>query len=290
MRYDHFHMLPIRAFQIIAGRMTLEGGKGDSPDPPDYTPMANASAESARLGAELGNKQLEESKRQYENNMAVAQPVVDAQIGLMKSQQAQGDEFYNYNKDTFRPVEVGLVKDATDFSTAGAKEQYARTASADLEQQQANESAQGNRALMAAGVNPNSAKFVALNKQQEIVNAAARAGAVTNARDKADNLSWAKRMDVAGLGKGLTGAAQGAYGLTLQAGNSAVGNNAQAGNAALSGMQAGTGTIMQGQGQKVAGLGNILGSQTSIYNANQPTDYTGSLIGAAGGVASAFIM
>lgn len=37
MRYDHLTMLPERAFQRIAGRMTLEGGgggKGAKPPPP----------------------------------------------------------------------------------------------------------------------------------------------------------------------------------------------------------------------------------------------------------------
>jgi hypothetical protein len=37
MRYDHFTMLPERAFQPICGRMTLEGGgggKSSSPPPP----------------------------------------------------------------------------------------------------------------------------------------------------------------------------------------------------------------------------------------------------------------
>jgi hypothetical protein len=41
MRYDHFTMLPERAFQPIAGRMTLEGGgggKGGGSAPPPPAP------------------------------------------------------------------------------------------------------------------------------------------------------------------------------------------------------------------------------------------------------------
>jgi hypothetical protein len=277
-----------RAFQVICGRMRLHGGgKGDSPPAPDYTPMAAASAESARLGKELGDAQLAENKRQYDNNMAVAAPIIAAQTAAMKSQQEQGDEYYNYQKNTFRPAEEGLVKDATDFSTAGAKESFARTAAADLEQQQANEKGQTERSMAAMGVNPNSAKFVALNKQAEIGNAAARAGAVTTARTTADNLSWAKRLDVTGLGRGLTGASQGAYAQSNQSGNSAVGNQNQTSAQYLNGIGAGNSTILRGKGLQMQGLGATLGSQTSVYNSYQPTDSSGAVIGAVGGIAAA---
>ena len=91
MRYDHFSMLPIRAFQGVAGRMTYEGGggKGDAPDAPDYTPLAQASEKAAQIGAELGREQLAEATRQYEKNLEVATPIVNAQLDLM-----------NQNRDT----------------------------------------------------------------------------------------------------------------------------------------------------------------------------------------------
>ena len=51
MRYDHFTMLPERAFQPIAGRMTLEGGggggKSGSAPPPPPPPAPPPQAEKA---------------------------------------------------------------------------------------------------------------------------------------------------------------------------------------------------------------------------------------------------
>ena len=45
MRYNHFDMLPEKAFRPVGKRMTLEGGKGGSPPPaPDYTGAAQATA------------------------------------------------------------------------------------------------------------------------------------------------------------------------------------------------------------------------------------------------------
>lgn len=84
---------------------------GDSPAAPDYTPMAQASKESAEIMAKLGREQLTESKRQYDTNMAVAQPVVEAQLGLMQQTRAQGDDYYNYGR-SYRPAEMAMMADA----------------------------------------------------------------------------------------------------------------------------------------------------------------------------------
>ena len=289
MRYDHYSMLPERAFTKRCGRMTYEGGKNDTAPEPDYTPLANASERAAELGYDLGNKQLAENTRQYENNMAVAAPIIQAQTAAMTAQNAQAADYYQYNKDTFRPVEQSLAADAMKFSTAGAKEGYARTAAADLEHQQANESAQSARAMAAMGVNPNSAKFVALNNQKEVTNAAARAGAVTTARDKADSTSWAKRMDVTGLGRGLSGASTAAYASANNSGNSAVANQNSTAAQYINGIASGNGTIMQGSGQQIRGLGGVLSAQTSAFNSSQGYDNTGALIGALGGIGAAAI-
>lgn len=250
-------------------------GKGDSPSPPDYTPLANASKESAEVMAKLGREQLDESKRQYEKNIEVAKPVVDAQLGIMRQTAEQGADYYGYNKGTFRPVEEGLVKDATEFSTAGAKEGFARKAVADLEGAQANEQAQIERASAAMGVNPNSGRFAGMRRATQISNAGARAGAMTGARERADNLGFARKMDVTGLGRGLPGASTGAYSVATGAGNSAVNNQMAPGGQLLAGMGAGAGMTQAGLGMQQSGLSNIAGMQTNNYNAALANDSSG---------------
>lgn len=243
------------------------GGKGKSPKPPDYTPLANASKESAQIMAALGREQLDEAKRQYDADIEIAKPVVAAQLGIMQQTTDQGADYYDYSQRTFRPVEEGLVKDATEFSTAGAREQFARAAAADLEGQQANEQAQNARAMAAMGINPNSGRFAGMNRAQTILNAGARAGATSSARVQAENLGFAKRMDVVGLGRNLPGASAGAYQVATGAGNSAVGNQMAPGGKFLGGMAQGAGTIGSGRQMAMNGLGAILNSQGSIYDA-----------------------
>ena len=58
----------------------------------DYTPVANASAEAAEIAAQLGREQLAEARRQYDENMAIARPIVDAQARLMDKAYEQGNE------------------------------------------------------------------------------------------------------------------------------------------------------------------------------------------------------
>lgn len=253
---------------------------GDSPPPPDYTPMANASKESAEIGAQLGREQLAENRRQYDNNVAIAKPIVAKQAGLMDQSKEQGDDYFNYMKGTFRPIEQDLADEArtglsryeTNAGVRAQVEQEASRAASDLAAGQANAQEQSNRSMRAMGINPNSARFASTKVAERLGNAASRAGAMTNARTKGVALDYAKRMDVTGLGRGLPGASQGAYGVALNSGNSAVGNQNATSAQYMNGMAAGNGTIMQGQGLRMQGLGSIMNSQTGLYNAGMQAD------------------
>ncbi|TXH49371.1 MAG: hypothetical protein E6Q97_22875, partial [Desulfurellales bacterium] len=266
-------------------RMFFDLG-GDSPPPPDYTPLAQASEQSAQIMAELGDRQLTETRRQYDLNREALAPILDTQKAIMRQSKDQGDDYYDYLKTTFRPVEEGLARDATEFSTEGAREGFARTAVSDLEQAQANERAQADRAMMAAGVNPNSGRFAGMNRAGAITNAAARAGAATGAREKADAMGWAKRMDVTGLGRNLPGASSSAYQVASGAGNSATGTQMAPSNQLLSGMQGAAGLTQAGLGMQMQGLTSIAGLQSQNYNAalNQDSGL-GSFLGMVGGIA-----
>jgi len=274
----HDEMLPERAFRTVGKKLvSLEGGKGSSPPPPDYGPLAAASREAAQMGLTLGREQLAQNQAQYERNMTTLAPVIAANINNMTQTAQQGKDYYDYNVSTFRPMERGLAADAQNFSTAGARETFATRAASDLEAAQANEEAQQARAMAAMGVNPNSAKAQALSGLARVQKAADRAGATSRARVQADQLGWAKRLDAAGLGRGLAGASTAAYGASTAAGQGATSTQLGASGQYLNGMNNGYGTIMQGQGMQIQGLGSVLGAQTSAYNAGLAADAAGAL-------------
>lgn len=110
----------------------------NKPKAPNYGAVADASVESARIGAELGEKQLAAGEkayndyltewgRQFDENKAVTKPVVDAQVALMKQSKDQGDDYYNYGK-TFRPLEQSMLGVASDWENQLKKDETERNA------------------------------------------------------------------------------------------------------------------------------------------------------------------
>lgn len=275
------------------------GSKGSSVKI-DTRPLANAAEYAADVGERLGTEQLNEARRQYDNDMRVATPIIEAQTGLMNQSILQGDDYYNYMKGTFRPIEQDLADEAatgrsrydTNVDVRANVEREASRAVADTQSALAGSQAQNARAMASMGVNPNSGRFAAMKVGEGLQAAAMRAGAATNARDKAVNLDYAKRMDVTGLGRGLPGASQGAYSMALNSGNSAVGNQLQTGSKMLGGMQAGNSTIMQGQGMKLQGLGQAtsLQAQAAMANANAAAQEGAGLWSGIGTLAGAAIV
>lgn len=350
MRYDHFSMLPERAFQPIGGRMTLEGGgKGSAPAAPDYTPMANASEAAARIGAEQGDRVLAESKRQYDRNLEVAQPIIDAQTKQMQSAQDQGDEYFNYWKTNAQPVEKSMAatamqdtsgadaasratilnqvtgnaaQDATERAliTGGDQGIYdARkadiengvgTAVADVRNGQTTAANMMVRNALRYGYSP--AKIAAMAGTTAGANASAVAAAANGTRtagiDKSrallgdsynmrnttngivvnalagdrsmrlqdDATGWAKKLDVAGVYRGMPGASTGAYGAATAAGNAAVNNSVAVGAGSTNGTIAAGGLTNAGAATRVSGLGSILNSQTAMYDSQAAANASAS--------------
>ena len=260
---------------------------GDSSPAPDYTPMAQASEAAARIGAEQADRVLAESKRQYDRNMEVAQPIIEAQTGMMKSAQQQGDEYYDYWKTKAQPVEDALNAEAMAAGTTAKQQEQADRAIADSQGGYTRALNQGFRQARRYGMVP-----VAATGAMTVQQAANTASAATAARDKEIALGTAKKLDVAGLYRGMPGASQGAYSSANQSGNSAVNNSTTVGNGMVAGTTAAGGLTMQGQGMRMQGLGNILSNQTSIYNSSQnqssPLGGIGSMLGGAASLYSAF--
>jgi hypothetical protein len=100
-----------------------------------------------------------------------------------------------------------------------------------------------------------------------------------------DATQTAKKMDIAGMYRGLTGASQGAYSMAMGAGNSANSNNGMAGQALMQNMNSANGLQMSGRQLAMNGLTNILNNQTSYANANQGESF-GSILGGLGGAAA----
>lgn len=265
----------------------LDMGGNSTPAAPDYTPVAQASKESAEIMAGLGREQLAESKRQYEQNMAVAKPVAEAQQRIMDETARQGKDYYDYNTTTFRPLEQGMVADAAKEGTDARLEEAAGEATADMRQGQTQQANMMIRQGMRYGYSP--AKMAKATGMQATQNASAVAGAATGARNRQRQIGWARRLDAAGLGRGLPGASTGAYSVSTGAGNSAVGNTMAPGTQLLNGMATGANITGSGRSMLQNGLTSVAGMQTNNYNAGLAADASnaggfGQFLGTAAGI------
>lgn len=238
------------------------GGKS-SPPPPDYTGMEA-----------LGREQLAFSRQQYNEMAPLAQRVAAQQMAAQDQQMAQAQNYFDYQQQTFRPVEQGLVRDAERFSTEGFREQQARDAAAATGRAFGVMQDAAGRAAASRGVNPNSGAGMALQSQNMLGLAAQRANAMTGARNQAEQMGFARRLDVTGLGRGLAGASTAAYGGATGAGTAGINTSMAPGN-----------QQMQGFGQAGQTMGNVASGQASIYNtAQSKADPFATIIGTGLGI------
>lgn len=265
MRLDHFGMYPDRAFQRIAGRMTLEGGgKGSAPPPPDYSGIAASNEAAARVSAEVAREQLAFQKDVYNNSLPqqarleqLATDVANQQMQIADANQKQAEKQWNYYEQTFQPVEKQMVDEAMNYDSKARQEQMAGQATADVRSQMANANAQQNRAMLGMGVNPNSGRFAGLSKAQAVQQGASTAGAATGARNQVVDKGIGLRAGAASFGRNMTNTAAQAYGLATNAGSSAVGNQ-------NTGFMAGTAY----PGLLNSGYSNNIAAQGQAINAN----------------------
>ncbi len=217
-----YEMYPASAFQKEAGHTRLF--KKDSKPPKPDPAIGQASKEMAAVARD----QLQWEKEKYAEMQPYLEDAYDLGGQLLQQQYdigeksaAQADEYYNYMLGTFRPVERSLV-DESMVDSAALQEEYANRAGADVQSQIGRQYDQIIRNAMRYGLTPQAAARQL--GTAGISNASAVAGAMNQGREQAKQLSWAKRMDAAGLGRGLPGNQATSTGLALNAGNSAMGN------------------------------------------------------------------
>ena len=256
-------------------------GKSSTP-PPDYQPLADASAAAMEQQVGLGREQLAFAREQYDRTAPQLEAVARQQMQAQSEQMDQARDYYNYQKDTFRPVERGLVADAQRFNTEAYRNQLASKASADAGLAFGQTQASNQRSMAAMGVNPNSGKFAGMQNASGLALSANRANAMTNSRMQADQMGYARKLDAVGMGRGLAGASSAAYGGASGAGSMAGQNAQSAGQNYMGNMAIGAGTIGAGQQMQLGGLGNLLNA-----NVNQYINTQDSTLGDIGAIAGA---
>lgn len=294
------YMYPDNAFQKEGGRhnpfnrsMKLWGGGKGSP--PDTNPGQIASAEAAKdiaaLQKETSTDYLNFYKQQYAELKPILTGIYETEIDVQKANKERADAYAKYEEETFRPLEKQLVERAKTYDTEGKREELARAAAGDIGQAFGVARGQQSRQLAAVGLRPDSNRFAALNQNLVTQEALAKAGAQTKARSEAEGLGYARMQDAASLGRNLASNASTAYGVSLNAGQSATAG-AQAPTNLMGQGYAGANQGYAGAASSYGTAGNIYGQEFNArmqgYQAQQQSQGAmwsgiGSLAGSAAG-------
>ena len=239
---------------------------GKSQPAPDYSGMERVARE-----------QLNFSKQQYADMKPIVSQIAEQQIAAQDQQMTQAADYYQYQQETFRPLEQGLVADAENFDTEAYRQSQAGEASAAAARAFGTARGSNARFQAARGVNPNSGAARGAGLQTQLQEAAMRAQGMTGARNQAQQLGYARKLDAAGLGRGLAGASSAAYGGATNAGSQASNVAQSAGNNYQSGLANAGSTY-----------GNMASTQASVYNnsVNAQGEMIGGVIGVGAGLVS----
>lgn len=181
------------------------GGGGGSAPPPD--PQVGAAA---MRNAQTAKDQLDFTKQQYADEKAYTDSLMPMVKHLLTGQSENFDLTNSLAKksndeyeQTFRPIETQFAGEAEEAGTPGMQDAMAGRAGADVQTAIDTQRNATDAALASEGVNPNSSRFVAANRANDILGAAAQAGAETNARLAERDRGLTLQQNAVSIGRGL---------------------------------------------------------------------------------------
>lgn len=261
-----------------------------APDPPDLGPLAQGSADAARMAQETAREQLAWAREQDGLNRTLLDRVLTSQEAVqdetLKNAQADRQRY----EQVYQPLEDNLVKEFQNYDSPERQQLERGRAMADVNASFDAARRNALQRLESYGVDPSQTRNAALDIGTRTQQAAAQAGAASAATRATEQTGRALRAEAINIGKGLPSNVAASYGQSLQAGNSMVGNanqtTATSGNAAQ-GANSFLNTAIGGYGQAGNTLSQGYQNQLNQYGANQQ-NITGAL-GAIGGIAGMFM-
>lgn len=197
-------------------------------------------------------------------------------------------EQQDYYRQTFKPIEEQVARDAMDYDSQANIERRQGIAGAAVTQAFSQARDQAARDLQRRGLNPNSGSFAAMNSRLTNAEALGVAGARTGAAFDTTDRAIALRAGAANFGRNMPNTAAGYFGLS----NQTSGLAGQTSSGGINNMIAGGNFGGQGFGLGMQGYmnaGNIYGQDFNArmqgFNAQmQALAGIGQAVGTAGGI------
>lgn len=229
------------------------GGSAPAPDPN----IGKAQQQMADLATQEFNQWQTDVwpalKAQTESQTTNANNQAAIDLQTQTKQNAIADEQYQMYKDTYQPLQKQLVDEASNYNTDANTQRLTSEAIGDTKQAFANQQSDQARQMQSYGINPTSGQFQGMSNANSIVQAATEAAAATRARNAAEQLGWAKKMDAAGMASGQYGNQATATQLGLSAGNQSL----QSGQVPIANSGALSSSMSSGYGGAMSGWNNV---------------------------------
>lgn len=243
--------------------MSICGSSAPSPDP--------RMADAALRNTQIAEDALNWYRQIYDRDLKPAQDEQrDLQRGLIqdyltdrRTQREFADEQNQYYRQTFRPIEEQMARDAMNYDSESNIARQQGIAGAAVTQAFSNAQQQANRNLSRFGLNPNSGAFAATNARAANAQALATAGARTAVALDTQKTAIGLRAGAANFGRNMPNTAANYFSLANQTG-------AGANQMGLSGMEMMRGNanfVGQGFNQGMQGYSNAANIYGQEFNA-----------------------
>jgi hypothetical protein len=263
-------------------------GKSKAPPPPDMSAVAAASREAAAMNLQLGREQLEWAKEQYAMDREVTDQVIGEALKAQKMQTQWAKEDRARYKDVFQPLEDEYIQTAKEYDSEARREQEAGKAQTDVSQQFDLARTAAQDRLESFGVDPTQTRSQALDVSTRMQEAAARASAGNQARDRVEKTGLAMKADAVNMGKGLPAQAAAGMAGATNSGNQAVNSGlatTATGSQAMNASQGWFANANQANGQWANALTSGYNMQLNRWKANQESSSgLGSALGMVAGM------
>lgn len=196
--------------------------KGGVPAAPDYTPIASANLDAAKLQEGLGRDQLAWAKQQYADTAPDAKAYLKSMTAATNQQMDNATTDRARYENLYQPLENKFLGQANDWNSAARAEQQAGAARADVAASfdQARTTAQAS--LESYGIDPSTTRFGALDLSSRVSQAAGMAAAGTQSRLNTQGTGLALEGEGINIGKGYPGQVSQSYAGATNAGSSGV--------------------------------------------------------------------
>jgi len=242
------------------------------------------------MNQQTAREQLDWAREQDALNRDLLQQVLDVQLPAMREQFTTAQADRQRYEEMFRPFENQWAEEAKNYDTPERRAQERARALADVNTQFDAQRRNALQRLESYGVDPSQTRNAALDVGVRTAQAAAMAGAATQADRRVEDVGRALQSDVINLGRGALSNAAGFYGQAVNAGSAAQGNALNTTASGANAVQSSLGfsnAALSGYGQS-ANIQNM-GFQNQMANWNAQQQQTAGMLQGIGGIAGMFM-